>query len=98
MPDLKNPIFDEKASIIDKYGIMQSMADEFEAAYRYIKLASVTSDERTKAVYRDIAKEELVHAGEFMAILGITSPDVLALFEKGKEEVFEFLKKMENEQ
>lgn len=97
MPDLKNPIFDEKVSIIDKYGIMQSIADEFEAAYRYIKLASVSADERIKAVYQDVAKEELVHAGEFMAILGITSSDVLTLFEKGKEEVFEMLQGVKGE-
>jgi rubrerythrin len=45
-------------------------------------------------VLRDIAEEELVHAGEFLRLLKELAPDEQASYEKGTKEVEDMMKKL----
>ncbi|HEY3342946.1 MAG TPA: ferritin family protein [Anaerolineae bacterium] len=65
------------------------VAAEYEAVQMYIQLAESTDDKLANAVLRDIADEELVHAGEFLQLLKHLSPNEAALYAKGAKEVRE---------
>lgn len=66
-----------------------SIAAEYEAVQLYIQLAEASADETAEKVLRDIAEEEIVHAGEFLAVLKKLSPDEQKLYNKGEKEVRE---------
>jgi rubrerythrin len=67
------------------------VAAEYEAVQMYMQLAESIDDQLAEEVLKDIANEELVHAGEFLKLLHHLSPEEAALYAKGAEEVEEML-------
>lgn len=68
---------------------------ELDAINLYEQLASLTNDERIKAIFLDIAKEEKTHVGEFLTLLLMNDEEQEDELEEGKEEVEEFLEEEE---
>ena len=69
------------------------VAEEFEAANLYQQLAEVISDNIIKQAILDIADEELVHAGEFSAMIDYFTKEDGELLLEGMEEAEENLEK-----
>lgn len=67
------------------------VAAEYEATQMYVQLAESTDHPMAAKVLREIADEELVHAGEFLRLLHELAPDEAALYAKGAREVDEIL-------
>ena len=63
------------------------VAAEYEATQMYMQLAESTNNKLAAAVRKDIADEEIVHAGEFLKLLYELAPDEKALYAKGAGEV-----------
>jgi len=63
------------------------VAAEYEAVQMYMQLAESTDNKFAMAVLKDIADEELVHAGEFLKLLHHLAPGEAKLYEKGAKEV-----------
>ena len=63
------------------------VAAEYEATQMYVQLAESTNNKLAAAVLKDIADEEIVHAGEFLKLLYELAPDEKALYAKGAGEV-----------
>ncbi len=75
------------------------IAAEYEAVQLYTQLAESIDDELSKSVLLDIADEEIVHAGEFLALLKRLAPGEDAFYAEGALEVQELAEKLEgNEQ
>ena len=68
------------------------VAAEYEATQMYMQLAESTGNKLAVAVLKDIADEEIVHAGEFLKLLYELAPDEKALYAKGAKEVEEIAK------
>jgi len=68
------------------------VASEYEATQMYMQLAESTNNKLAVAVLKDIADEEIVHAGEFLKLLYELAPDERALYAKGAKEVEEMAK------
>jgi len=71
--------------------IRYSIAAEYEAIQLYEQLAESTDNALAKKVLLDIAKEEVVHAGEFLKLLKELAPNEQALYDEGQEEVEEMM-------
>ncbi len=71
--------------------IRYSIAAEYEAIQLYEQLAESTDNELARKVLLDIAREEVVHAGEFLRLLKELQPDELDNYEEGAEEVEELI-------
>jgi rubrerythrin len=67
------------------------VAAEYEAVQLYIQLADATDHPLAKAVLKDIADEERVHAGEFLRLLKELAPDEDTYYKKGAVEVEEIM-------
>ena len=65
------------------------VAAEYEATQMYMQLAESTGNKLAVAVLKDIADEELVHAGEFLKLLRELAPDEEKLYAQGAKEVEE---------
>lgn len=65
------------------------VAAEYEAVQLYTQLAESTDNVLAKNVLYDIAKEEIVHAGEFLRVLKELFPEENALYDQGAAEVEE---------
>jgi len=63
------------------------IAAEYEAVQLYTQLAESIDNELAKRVLLDIADEEIVHAGEFLAVLKQLAPGEEALYAAGAQEV-----------
>ncbi len=63
--------------------IRYMIAAEYEAVQLYEQVAESTDHELTKTVLLDIAKEEVVHAGEFLRLLKELQPTEEGLYEVG---------------
>lgn len=70
------------------------VAAEYEATQLYLQLAESTDNMLAVKVLKEIADEELVHAGEFLRLLHELAPDEEKLYAKGAEEVAAIIKKM----
>jgi rubrerythrin len=70
------------------------VAAEYEATQMYMQLAESTDNKLAVNVLRDIADEELVHAGEFLRLLNELAPDEAKLYASGAKEVEEEIDKM----
>lgn len=70
------------------------VAAEYEATQMYVQLAESTDNKLAVDVLRDIADEELVHAGEFLRLLHELAPDEEKFYAKGAKEVQEMIEKM----
>ena len=71
------------------------VAAEYEAVQMYVQLAESTDNKFAVAVLKDIADEELVHAGEFLKLLHHLAPEEAKLYEKGAKEVDEILSEVQ---
>jgi len=65
------------------------VAAEYEAVQLYMQLAESIDNELAKRVLMDVADEEIVHAGEFLALLKQLAPGEEALYVAGAQEVQE---------
>ena len=65
------------------------VAEELEAANLYQQFAAVIKDEFIKKQVLDIANEEIVHAGEFSALIDRLTEEDGILVQQGMEEVWE---------
>jgi len=63
------------------------IAAEYEATQLYTQLAESTDNKLAIAVLKDIAGEELVHAGEFLRLLHELASDEKKFYAKGAKEV-----------
>ena len=70
------------------------VAAEYEAVQLYMQLAESTDDKLAKEVLIDIADEERVHAGEFLAVLRHLAPDEAEHYSEGEDEVKEMMEKL----
>jgi rubrerythrin len=57
-----------------------------------MQLAESTDNKLAIAVLKDIADEEIVHAGEFLRLLHKLAPDEEKLYDKGTKEVEKIIK------
>ncbi|MFA5515278.1 MAG: ferritin family protein [Desulfuromonadales bacterium] len=71
--------------------IRYMIAAEYEAVQLYMQLAESTDHALTQMVLKDIADEELVHAGEFLTLLKELAPEENAFYAEGEEEVREMM-------
>lgn len=99
MPEFGN-VFSVKASdrrLTDSElirAIRLTVAAEYEAIQLYEQLAESTDNELAKKVLYDIAKEEAVHAGEFLRLLKELCPTEEGFYEEGAEEVEEMMQEL----
>jgi len=70
------------------------VAAEYEATQMYMQLAESTDNALAVQVLKEIADEELVHAGEFLRLLHALAPDEEKFYAKGAKEVEKEIKKM----
>ena len=70
------------------------VAAEYEATQLYTQLAESTDNKLAMQVLKEIADEELVHAGEFLRLLHELAPNEEKFYAKGAKEVEEKIKKM----
>ena len=70
------------------------VAAEYEATQLYVQLAESTDNELAAKVLKEIADEELVHAGEFLRLLRELAPGEEAFYAKGTKEVEGIIRKM----
>ncbi len=99
MPDFGNPFsglaHDRKLTDEELIRAVRFMISaEYEAVQLYTQLAESTDNELAKAVLKDIADEERVHAGEFLRLLKELAPDEEKFYAEGAEEVEEEIEKL----
>ena len=70
------------------------VAAEYEAVQLYMQLAESTDNKLAIAVLKDIADEELVHAGEFLRLLKELAPEEEDFYKSGAAEVEELIEEM----
>ena len=69
------------------------VAAEYEATQLYMQLAESTDNKIAQKVLKEIADEEIVHAGEFLRLLHELAPDEKVLYDQGAKEVEEIIEK-----
>ncbi len=69
------------------------VAAEYEAVQLYGQLAESIDNEIAKAVLEEVAREEIVHAGEFLRLLRELEPDEQEVYEEGFREVEDIIGK-----
>jgi rubrerythrin len=69
------------------------VAAEYEATQLYMQLAESTSNQMVVEVLKDIANDEIVHAGEFLRLLKELAPDEEKFYAQGAREVEKEIKK-----
>jgi uncharacterized protein len=94
MPDFVNPfagVIPGRTLTLSELvrGIRLSLSAEEEATHLYNALADATDNELARTVFRDIADEERVHAGEFQRLLNLLLDDEQSLLDQGAAEVNE---------
>jgi rubrerythrin len=70
------------------------IAAEYEAVQMYTQLAESIDDKLAITVLKDIADEEIVHAGEFLRLLKELTPDEEKYYVEGAGEVEEVIEKL----
>ena len=97
MPEFGNPFagvkHDRKLTVEELVRAIRFMvAAEYEAVQLYTQLAESIDNELARAVLKDIADEERVHAGEFLRLLKELAPDEVKFYDEGAEEVEDIIK------
>jgi rubrerythrin len=69
------------------------VASEYEATQMYMQLAESTDHKLTIQVLKEIAEEEIVHAGELLRLLYELAPQEANLYAQGAKEVEEKIAK-----
>lgn len=70
------------------------VAAEYEAVQVYMQLAESIDNQLAIAVLKDIAEEEIVHAGEFLRLLKELAPDEEKYYEEGEKEVEDIIEEI----
>jgi rubrerythrin len=70
------------------------VASEYEATQMYMQLAESTDHSLSIQVLKDIANEEIVHAGELLRLLYELPPEEAKLYAQGAKEVEEKIAKV----
>jgi rubrerythrin len=70
------------------------VASEYEATQMYMQLAESTDHKLTIEVLKEIADEEIVHAGELLRLLYELAPQEAKLYAQGTKEVEEKIAQM----
>lgn len=70
------------------------VAAEYEAVQLYMQLAESTDNKLAAKVLKEIADEEIVHAGEFLRLLKELAPEEEKFYAEGAEEVEEIIKSL----
>ena len=70
-----------------------AIAAEYEAVQMYQQIAEAATDENVRKVMFSVAREEVVHAGEFLEVLLALSPDEATAYEEGSREVRDMLRR-----
>jgi rubrerythrin len=99
MPNFGSPFsglaHDRKLTDVELVRAVRFMvAAEYEATQLYMQLAESTDNKLAQKVLKDIADEEIVHAGEFLRLLHELAPDEKKFYAKGAKEVEEMANKM----
>ena len=99
MPEFANPFAgfaaDRKVTHAELVRAIRFMiAAEYEAVQLYMQLAESTDNRLAREVLTDIADEEIVHAGEFLKLLGELEPTETAFYAEGEAEVIEIMEKI----
>ncbi len=71
-----------------------AISAEYEATQLYTQLAESTGNKIAMTVLKEIADEELVHAGEFLRLLNELAPEEKTFYTKGAKEVEVMIEKM----
>lgn len=100
MPDFGNPFSGLKNDrSLTKEELIRAIrffiAAEYEATQLYTQLADSIDDADSIKVLRDIAEEEIVHAGEFLRLLVHLRPEEFKSYLEGIKETEEMIKKAE---
>lgn len=89
----KNPLDLPSERKLTKKEIAQALRlaiiAELDAINLYEQLASTIDDEKIRKVFRDIAKEEKTHVGEFLALLKTLDEEQVSELKAGAREVEE---------
>lgn len=98
MPDFGNPFSGLKNDRkLDKEELIRAIrfliAAEYEAVQLYTQLADSITDPHVDKVLRDIAEEEVVHAGEFLRLLIHLRPEEFKSYLEGIKETEDMIKK-----
>jgi len=80
---------------LDRQILRIAIIAEFDAINLYEQLSSLTKDEKMKAIFLDIAREENTHVGEFLTLLLMNDEEQEDELDEGKEEVEELLEEDE---
>ena len=99
MPEFANPFagnsLDRKLSHEELVrAVRYNIAAEFEAIQMYMQIVDATDNPLAKEVFKDIANEEKVHAGEFYRLLMELDQKEKGFYEEGMKEVEEEIAKM----
>ena len=76
-----------KKADIDKEVLRAAVMAELDAISLYEQLAEITGNDLVRKVFRDIAREEKTHVGEFQALLLELDKEQVEELGKGKKEV-----------
>ena len=74
--------------------IRSFISDEYKAVQTYMQLARVANNKLVTKVLTDVANEERIHAGEFLALLKNLAPDEQKFYDEGAKEVEEMKKEI----
>lgn len=80
---------------LEKQLLRIAIIAELDAINLYEQLASLAEDERLKALFYEIAREEKTHVGEFMTLLLEKDEEQVEELEAGKSEVEELFEEEE---
>lgn len=99
MPDFGNPFSGLKSDHkLDEQELIRALrfvlSAEYEAVQLYTQLADSIDNEDVKKVLKSVADEELVHAGEFMALVKKLQPTEEKLLEQGESETENLLRQV----
>jgi len=96
MPEFGNPFsglkHDRKLTDEELVRAVRFMVSaEYEAIQLYMQLAESTDNKLARAVLKDIADEERVHAGEFLRLLKELAPEEYKFYDDGAKEIQEMI-------
>jgi len=97
MPDFGTPFSGLKNDrALDKEETIRAIrflvASEYEAIQLYTQLADSIKDKKVEKVLRNIAEEEVVHAGEFLRLLVHLRPEEFKSYLEGIKETEDIIK------
>lgn len=101
MPEFSNPFGVKKSDrTLTKEELIRairfSIASEYEAVQIYTQLAESIDNKDAKKLLMEVAHDEVVHAGNFLALLAILDPEEERLYKQGAQEAIEVMEGKED--